>query len=167
MKVLLCEDIEKLGYLGDVVEVKDGYARNFLLPYGKATVPSQGNIKSLALEKAKRANERKLVFEQLVIAAKAVEGAEVVIAANANEQGHLFGSVAERDIAQNLRDQGFEVADRTVKIDHHIKEVGQYPVTIRFAPELTATVTVTVVSQDAQDEQETSEDTEEKQDDKE
>ena len=164
MKVLLCEDIEKLGYLGDVIEVKDGYARNFLLPYGKATVPSEGNIRSLAREKAKRDNERKQVYKQLVSAGEAVQGAEVVIAANVNEQGHLFGSVSERDIAQNLRDQGFEIADRMVNIAHHIKEAGTYEVTIKLAPELTATVSVVVVSQDAQegDEQEQSE---EKQDD--
>ena len=170
MKVLLCEDIDKLGYLGDIVEVKDGYARNFLLPYGKATVPSENNIKALAQEKAKRANERKLVYEQLVKASEAVQGAEVVIAAKTNEQGHLFGSVAEKDIAENLRGQGFEVADKMVKLDHHIKEVGTFEIALKMAPELNPTVSVVVVSQDAPEGEEageTEEQAAETQDDKE
>ena len=149
MKVLLCEDVDKLGFLGDVVEVKSGYARNYLLPCGVAKVPTEGNIKSLADEKAKRASERKLVRVQLERAVKAVEGAEAVIAATANEQGHLFGSVSQSDIAANLRDQGFEVADKMVKLDTHIKEVGTHEVTVKLAFDLAATITVTVVAQDA------------------
>lgn len=150
MKVLLCEDVDKLGFLGDIVEVKDGYARNYLLPCGVATVPTEGNIKSLADEKAKRAEERQLARVQLERAVAAVEGAEVVVAAKANEQGHLFGSVAQRDIATNLREQGFDVADDMVKLSEHIKEVGTHEVTIKLAHDLTAAITVVVVSQDAE-----------------
>ncbi len=148
MKVLLCQDVENLGWLGDVVEVKDGYARNYLLPYGVATVPTEGNIRSLAEAKTKKAEERKLALVQLERVAEAVEGAEAVIASKANEQGHLFGSVSERDIAANLREQGFEVADKMIKLSHghHIKEVGTQEVTIKLAAELTATVNVVVVS---------------------
>ena len=148
MKVLLCSDIENLGWLGDVVDVKDGYARNYLLPQALATAPSEGNIKALADEKAKRAADRKLVYKQLERAAEAVEGAEAVVSAKANEQGHLFGSVGERDIAENLRGQGFEIADSMVKMHEHIKEVGTHEVTLKLAAELTATVSVVVVSQD-------------------
>ena len=103
MKVLLCQDVDKLGFYGDVVEVKDGYARNYLLPCGVATVPSEGKIKSMAAERGKRAEQRKLALVQLEKVVAAVEGAEVVVAAKANEQGHLFGSFHERDIAENLR----------------------------------------------------------------
>jgi large subunit ribosomal protein L9 len=148
MKVLLCSDIESLGWLGDIVDVKNGYARNYLLPQGLATAPSEGNIKSLAKEKSKRSEERKLVYKQLERAAEAVEGAEAVVSAKANDQGHLFGSVSERDIAENLRGQGFEIADSMVKIPEHIKEVGTHEVTLKLAAELTATVSVVVVSQD-------------------
>ena len=80
--------------------------------------------------------------------AEAVEGAEVVIAAKANEQGHLFGSVHERDIAENLREQSFEIKDSMVALGEHIKEVGTHDVKIRVAPGLTAMITVVVVSQD-------------------
>ena len=148
MKVLLCEDVEELGWFGDVVEVKDGYARNYLLPQGVATVPTETNVKSMAEEKAKRAEFRKLAFEKLEQVASAVEGAEAVVAAKANEQGHLFGSVSERDIAINLREQGFEVSDEMVRLDGHIKEVGTHEVTLKIAAELTAKVSVVVVSQD-------------------
>jgi len=146
MKVLLCQDVEKLGWLGDVVEVKPGYARNYLIPYGVATVPTEENIEALAEAKAKAAQERKLAFEKLVTVRDAVEGAEAVIAAKANEQGHLFGSVSEREIGENLREQGFEIADTMVVLSAgHIKEVGAQEVTIKLAADLSATVSVEVV----------------------
>lgn len=148
MKVLLCEDVENLGFLGDVVEVKDGYARNYLLPQQIAIAPNEVNIKSLSEAKAKRAEERKLSLEQLSRAAEAVEGAEAVLAAKANESGHLFGSVTRRDIAANLRDQGFEVADEMVQLSEHIKEVGTHEVTLKITPDLTANISVIVVSED-------------------
>ncbi len=148
MKVLLCEDVEDLGFLGDVVEVKDGYARNYLLPHQIAVAPSEASIKSLSEAKAKRAEERKLNLKQLSRAAEAVEGAEAVLAAKANELGHLFGSVTRRDIAANLRDQGFEVADEMVQLSEHIKQVGTHEVTLKITPDLTANISVVVVSED-------------------
>ncbi len=114
MKVLLCEDMDKLGWLGDVVEVKSGYARNYLLPQGIAVLATKSNIKSLAEEKASRVEQRKAESEKLAELASRVDGAEAVIAAKANEQGHLFGSVTARAIADNLRAQGFEVTDGMV-----------------------------------------------------
>ena len=146
MKILLCEDIDKLGWLGDVVDVKDGYARNYLLPHGLAIVPTESNLKSLAEEKAIRAEKRISDHKRLESAASAVEGAEAVIAATANEQGHLFGSVTNSMIAENLRGQGFEVADEIVKLASHIKEVGTSQVTLKFAEDLSATVNVVVVA---------------------
>lgn len=145
MKVLLCEDIGKLGWLGDVVEVNEGYARNYLLPQGLARVATEANIKSIAKEKSKRAERRLKERDRLEKAAQTVDGAEAVVAARANEQGVLFGSVAQRQIAANLREQGFEVADEVVQLPEHIKHVGTHPVTLKFGPELTAQVSVTVV----------------------
>ncbi|MHC5083276.1 MAG: 50S ribosomal protein L9 [Planctomycetota bacterium] len=149
MKVLLVEDVETLGWLGDVVNVKDGYARNYLLPQGLATVPTERNIQSLADEKAKRAEQRQLQRQQMEEVVAGMEDAEVVLAVKANELGHLFGSVAERDIAANLREQGYSVQDSMVKMPSgHIKELGTHEVTIRFAVDLTTAVRVVVVSQD-------------------
>jgi large subunit ribosomal protein L9 len=151
MKVLLCEDVIRLGWLGDVVEVNQGYARNYLLPQGIAKVATDANIKAIAKEKSKRAEQRITERKRLEEAAKAVDGAEAVLAAKANEQGVLFGSIAERQIAQNLRRQGFEVADEVVDLPHHIKQLGTHSVTLKFEDNLTATVNVVVVSEQGSD----------------
>jgi large subunit ribosomal protein L9 len=145
MKVLLCEDIDRLGWLGDVVEVKTGYARNYLLPQGLAKIANEASIRSIAEEKARRAEQRKLEGKRLEEVVKAIEGAEAVVAAKANEQGHLFGSVNERQIAANLREQGFEVRDEIVQLPEHIKEIGTHSVTLKFRDDLTATINVVVV----------------------
>jgi large subunit ribosomal protein L9 len=151
MKVLLCEDVKKLGWLGDIIEVKTGYARNYLLPQGIATVPSESNLKMLSAEKGKRAEQRQLERKQAEAAVSAVNGAEAVIAAKANEQGHLFGSVTAHQIAENLRAQGFEVSDDVVELKVHIKEVGTSEVELRFASDLQAKVNVVVVAEQETD----------------
>ncbi len=151
MKVLLCDDIQKLGWLGDIVEVNEGYARNYLLPQGLARVATEGNIRALAKEKAKRAEQRLRERRRIEKAVEAVNGAEAVLAARANEQGVLFGSITEALIAANLRTQGFEVADEVVKLPEHIKQVGTHNVTLRFADDLTATVRVVVVAEQAKE----------------
>lgn len=149
MKLLLLEDVESLGWLGDIVEVKTGYARNYLVPQGLATVPTEASIKSLAEEKARRAEVRRLEHEQKEQLVSSLEGAEVVLSAKANELGHLFGSVAERDIAENLRQQGFAVQDAMVQMPHgHIKELGTHDITLKVGPDLKTVVRVVVVSQD-------------------
>jgi len=148
MKVLLCQDVKRLGWLGDVLEVAEGYARNYLLPLGLAVVPTEANLKSLAEEKARRAEQREREGGRLEGVAAAVDGAEAVLAAKANEEGVLFGSVGEKAIAANLREQGFEVADEVVQLSEHIKQVGSYSVTLKFTEDLTATVSVVVVAED-------------------
>jgi large subunit ribosomal protein L9 len=101
----------------------------------------------LAGEKAKRAEQRTHDRRRLEEAVKAVQGAEAVIAAKANEQGSLFGSISDRQIAANLRTQGFEVADEVVQLHEHIKQTGTHEVTLKFADDLTATVKVVVVAE--------------------
>ena len=145
MKVLLCEDVNRLGWLGDVVQVNEGYARNYLLPQGLAKVATEANLKAIAKEKAKRAQWRIQERKRLEETAKAVEAAEAVLAARANEQGVLFGSITAAQIAANLRDQGFEVADEIVQLPQHIKQIGTHSVTLRFGEDLTTTVNVVVV----------------------
>ena len=145
MKVLLCEDVDKLGWLGDIVEVNTGYARNYLFPQGLAKIANEAGTRAIAEEKARRAELRKLEGKRLEEAAKAIEGAEAVIAAKANELGHLFGSVNEQQIAANLRAQGFEVRDEIVQLPEHIKQVGTHSVTLRFRDDLTTTINVVVV----------------------
>lgn len=151
MKVLLCEDIKKLGWLGDVVDVKTGYARNYLLPQGLAKVATEGNIRAIAKAKAERAEQRLRERKRIEKAVEAVNGAEAVLAAKANEQGVLFGSITEAMIAANLRSQGFQVADEIIKLSEHIKQVGTHEVTLRFAEDLTATIRVVVVAEQTEE----------------
>jgi large subunit ribosomal protein L9 len=152
MKVLLCEDVRKLGWLGDIVEVKEGYARNYLLPQGLAKVATEANVRSIAQAKAERAELRLRERRRLEKAAEAVNGAEAVVAAKANEQGVLFGSIGEAVVAANLRAQGFEVADEIVKLPEHIKQLGTHEVTLKFADDVSATVRVVVVPEQVEDE---------------
>jgi large subunit ribosomal protein L9 len=154
MKVLLYEDVDGLGYYGDVMNVKDGYARNYLLPQGLAAVPSESKIKAMAEEKVRRSEQRNLVRKQLEKLAESVEGSVVEITANANDLGHLFGSVTERDIAEQLRQKGFEIKDTMVRLNNgHIKEVGTYDVSVKIAQDLKAGVQVRVVSEQQQQQQ--------------
>jgi large subunit ribosomal protein L9 len=145
MKVLLCQDVRGVGWLGDVVEVNNGYARNYLLPQGLAKAATEANIKAIAEEKVRQAGVRELEKGRLEQVAAAVEGAEAVLAAKANEQGVLFGSVGASEIAANLREQGFEVADKFVALHEHIKQVGTHSVKLEFTEGLAATVSVVVV----------------------
>jgi large subunit ribosomal protein L9 len=147
MKVLLCEDIKKLGWFGDIVEVNTGYARNYLLPQGLAKMVSEGAVKSLAQEKAKRAEQRLQQARQMEAAAKAVDGAEAVLSAKVNEQGHLYGSITAEQIAANLRAQGFAVADDVVAMTDHIKQVGTHSVKLKYRDDLIVTVKVVVVGE--------------------
>jgi len=127
------------------VEVNTGYARNYLLPQGLAKPATEVNLRSIAKEKALRAEQRISHRKRLEEVAGAVEGAEAVVSARANEQGVLFGSVGAGEIATNLREQGFEVADEVVRLPEHIKHVGTHSVTLKFADDLNATVNVVVV----------------------
>jgi len=147
MKVLLCEDVKTLGWLGDVVNVSEGYARNYLLPQGLAKMATEANIKTIAKDKAKRAEQRIHERKRMEEAAKAVEGAEAVLAAKANEQGVLFGSITAEQVAANLRSQGFEVADDVVHLPEHIKQLGTHSVTLYYDKDLKATVNVVIVQE--------------------
>jgi large subunit ribosomal protein L9 len=154
MKVLLCEDVENLGWYGDVVNVKDGYARNYLLPQGLAVAPTEAKMRAMTEEKSRRTEERRLVREQLEKAAEAVNGAEVEIVTTANELGHLFGSVTEKDVAEKLRKKGFEIKDTMVRLSGgHIKELGTYEVGLKIAQDLRANIQVRVISESQPQEQ--------------
>jgi len=148
MKVLLCEDVAKLGWLGDVVEVKDGYARNYLLPQGLAVLPTEAAVRSLAEQKAKRAEARRLAREEKERLSVSLEGVEIHLSARANELGHLFGSVTESDIAEALQKKGFAVTADMVQMEAHIKEVGSRTVIIKAASDLMAAVLVIVAAEE-------------------
>jgi large subunit ribosomal protein L9 len=155
MKVLLCEDVENLGWYGDVVSVKNGYARNYLLPQGVAIVPSDSKVRAMAEEKAHRAEQRNLVRAQLEKLAETVNDTSMEMMVTANELGHLFGSVTEHDIAEKLREKGFEIKDAMVRLSGgHIKELGTYDVGLKIAQDLRVTAHVRVMTEQQQQQQE-------------
>ncbi len=150
MKVLLWQDVEKLGKRGEVVEVRAGYARNYLIPRRMASVPTPSMYKEFELEKRRQAKrEAALVSDARAVAERLAGIASVSIEVNTNEQGHLYGSITPTMIADALRDQGVKVEPKTVEIAQAIKEVGNYEVTIRLHKDVQPKVKVWVLSNKA------------------
>lgn len=145
MQIILLERIENLGQMGDVVKVRNGYARNYLLPQKKALRATKDNVAYFETQRAaleKLNAEKRQEAEKL---AKKVEGLKVVIIRHAAETGQLFGSVTARDIAQAATEQGKqEVARNQVQINQGLKEIGIFPVTIALHPEVKVTISVNV-----------------------
>jgi large subunit ribosomal protein L9 len=144
MDVILLERIEKLGSIGDVVKVKNGYARNFLLPRGKALRANESNRKVFEAnrEKIEAQNaERRSVAEG---DASKVEGARVQLIRQASNAGHLYGSVSARDLAEALEAQGHKIAKNQIVLDRPIKSIGVQEVKIALHPEVSVVITVNV-----------------------
>ncbi len=145
MKVLLRRNVRNLGQIGEVVDVKPGYARNYLIPQRLALQPSEGNLKRVEAEKAAYLEQLAKQREQLEARAKVIDGTEVTISARANEEGHLYGSVGRAQIASALAEAGKFVEDQYIELDEAIRELDKYDVTIRFDQDVSATVYVWVV----------------------
>ena len=150
MKLLLHKDIPKLGHFGDVVEVTEGYARNYLLPQRLAVVPTQSNIKAIEEDRARKVEERRLARDAVLKVSQKVDGVEITISAQANEQGHLYGSVTEHDIAEHLQQEGYEVASAQVVMDEHFRMLGIFNVKLRFANNVESVIKVWVVRPEGQ-----------------
>ena len=144
MQVILLERVAKLGQMGEVVKVKDGYARNFLLPQGKALRASEDNIKSFEGRKAQlEAQNLETKKEAGAIAAK-LDGKIFVVIRSASDAGALYGSVTTRDAADAATAAGFSVDKKQVVLTRPIKELGLHEVEVVLHPEVTATVTLNV-----------------------
>lgn len=144
MKIILLERVQKLGTIGDVVKVKPGYARNFLLPQKKAAVATKNNIAYFESQKSVllAANDKQRA-EAEALAAK-INGTELTLIRQAGEAGQLFGSVTSRDIATALNDKGFTVDRKHVEIGQPIKNLGIATVVIAFHADVQAKVLVSV-----------------------
>lgn len=142
MKVILLQDVKNLGRKGSVVEVAEGYGRNFLLPRGLAREATAGNVRSL--EDARRDEERKeaRLREETRQLAERLNGFKLVVPVKVGEGGRLFGSVTAKDIAEGLSAHGFTVDRRKIDLDAPLKAQGSHQVGIRLGWELSATVTV-------------------------
>ncbi len=150
MQVILMERIEKLGLMGEVVTVKPGYARNYLLPQGKARRATQENIAGfeeqrgqLEAENLKRRDEAEKIGSKL-------EGLMVTLIRQAGESGQLYGSVNARNLAESVTEAGFTISHDQVGRDHAIKTLGLHPVQIRLHPEVSATITANVARSEAE-----------------
>ncbi|HRE13081.1 MAG TPA: 50S ribosomal protein L9 [Usitatibacteraceae bacterium] len=145
MQVILMEKVVNLGALGDVVKVKDGYARNFLIPHGKAKRATAANLKEF---EGRRAELEKKAAEQLSAAqerAAKLEGLSIVIARKAGVDGRLFGSVNNADVAEALAAQGIPVAKAEIRMPQGpVKQIGEYPLTLQLHTDVQAHVTVVV-----------------------
>jgi large subunit ribosomal protein L9 len=144
MEVVLMERIEKLGIMGDIVTVKDGFARNFLLPQGKALRATKANMESFELQRtqleARNLEQRK---EAEAVAAR-MDDVSIVLVRQASESDHLYGSVSFRDIAETLTEAGYAVDRKQVVLDQPIKTIGLSEVRVVLHPEVSVTIQVNV-----------------------
>ena len=145
MQVLLREDVDKLGQLGDVVDVAPGYARNYLLPKGIAVPVTDQNIQRMEKARQERAMREQEELERLSRQAELLEDFLCYVPARANEQGHLFGSVTAATIADKLQEAGFEgIRPTNVSLETPIDVVGDYDIEIMLHPDVRADITVRV-----------------------
>lgn len=154
MDVILLERVEKLGAIGDVVKVKGGFARNYLLPLGKALLATENNKKRFERERVNIEERNAKARAAAEIDAEAVNGATYVLIRQAGETGQLYGSVSGRDIAAAAAQAGHAVERRHVALNNPIKMIGLHEVTVRLHPEVALKITVNVArSQDEADRQ--------------
>ena len=149
MKVLLKENIDKLGERGEIVDVANGYARNYLLPRSLAVTATETNFKQLEIERAKIT--KKIAAERIEqkAARDSIERTSCTVTATASPEGHLYGSVGPDEIAEALNSEGHKISPHDVKLEHPLKETGVFVVDIELAPDLLATTRVWVVAAEA------------------
>ncbi len=148
MKVILRQDVDKLGTMGDIANVKDGYARNYLIPRGFAYLATDGAMKRLEVEKRqylKRMEEEKGKAEAL---AEKIVDVQISIAMKVGEEGRLYGSVTPQMIGQELALKGYDIDRRNIVIEDAIKSLGVFDVKVKLHPEVVATLKVWVINED-------------------
>jgi large subunit ribosomal protein L9 len=150
MELILLQSVEGLGRPGDQVKVRDGYARNFLLPKGKAVPLSANALRGLSKLKQKADEEEKALLSTMEELAKKLEGTVLKINARATEEGHLFGSVTERDVHAALTTAGWNVPTRSVRMLSHLKQSGMADVPLHLHGSIVTTVKVEVVPVDVE-----------------
>jgi large subunit ribosomal protein L9 len=148
MEVILKEDIANLGKIGEVVRVRDGYARNYLLPRGLVLEANKKNLKAFEHQKKIVADQKRKVVSQAQAAADQLAGVSLVIPMKAGEEGKLFGSVTTIQLEKALAAKGVEVDRRKIHLNEPIKSLGEYDVPIRLAADVNVTVKVSVVPEE-------------------
>ena len=147
MKVILLEDVKKLGKKGEIIEVSDGYARNYLLPQKLAIPATNTNINTVSQQKASEERKQKRMLEEAQMLAAQMSKLEVTIGVKSGEGGKLFGSVTGKDIADALKQQhSVDIDKRKVDVKDAIKSVGTYPVSIKIHPEVSTKIQVHITA---------------------
>ncbi|WP_375620730.1 MULTISPECIES: 50S ribosomal protein L9 [unclassified Bartonella] len=144
MDIILLERIPRLGQMGDIVSVKDGYARNFLLPQGKALRANEANKKHFEIQRAQleaRNLERKSEAQKI---AEKLDRQSFIVVRSAGETGQLYGSVSTRDIAEMITDEGFSIGRNQIELNHPIKMIGLHTITLSLHPEVQISVIINV-----------------------
>ena len=147
IKLVLIEDVTNLGKQGDLVEVKPGYARNYLLPNSLATVPTEHNLKRLERYKDRVQKAREAKIADLKVLAEQIQRVNVSIEANANEEGHLYGSVGPIEISKALKGRNLNVEPEMVRLEGLVKECGLYEVPLHLGHDIETKVQIAVVRQ--------------------
>jgi len=147
MNVILKEDVKNLGKMGDVVTVKEGYARNFLFPKGLAVEANEKNVKALEHTKRQILDRAKKIKTDAETMAAKFAGKTITITAKAGEEEKLFGSVTTADIAEALKKDGHEVDKKKIHLEEPIRRLGTYTVSVKVHQEVSADVTVQVVAE--------------------
>jgi large subunit ribosomal protein L9 len=148
MKVILKEDVKSLGRMGEVVNVSDGYARNYLIPKGLAVDATTKNIKALEHEKKVIELRAQKLRNQAKAEAERLSSIVLTIRAKAGEEEKLFGSITTMDIADALKAEGIEIDRKKIVLDEPIKRLGEYSVSVRLHPEETAQFKIQVVKEE-------------------
>lgn len=148
MEVILLEHVEKLGKMGDKVNVKNGYARNYLLPQKKALRATEANLAVYEKQKAELEAHNKKLFDEATKLAETLNGYSTVLIRQAAETGQLYGSVTIRDIAAAIKESGHNIERRQIFLDKTIKDLGMYKVKLNLHPEVTQTILVNVARSD-------------------
>jgi large subunit ribosomal protein L9 len=149
MEIILKEDVINLGYKNDIVKVKDGYGRNYLIPQGKAVIATEAAKKVLAENERQRAHKLAKIKADAEAQAAKLNGVKVTISAKVNEDGTVFGGVGAAQVAEALAAKGFEV-DRKIIVAETVKAVGEYKATINLHKEVKAEVAFEVVAEAAE-----------------
>ncbi|MFW5992211.1 MAG: 50S ribosomal protein L9 [Halanaerobiaceae bacterium] len=145
MKVILREDVDKLGKAGEIVDVADGYGRNYLIPKRLADEASEGNIKHIKHQQKIRQKKRAEKKEEAEELAKEIEKEVFEIAVKAGENGRLFGSVNTMDIAEIVDEAGYDIDKRKIDLEDSIKSLGVHKVNVKIFRDVEATLTIKVV----------------------
>lgn len=148
MKVILLEDVAKVGKKGEVVDVKSGYAHNFLFKNNVAIEATKGNLKNLQMKQEQEAEKRAYEKAQAEAVAKELEALKVVIKAKEGANGKLFGTITNKEVAEHIKDvHHIDIDKRKIVLDEKIKELGTYQATIKLHPEVKMTMRVQVVAE--------------------